>query len=103
MEGIRGAGEEVRHEADRQRFVMAMGGGEGYLEYRRRAEGVLDLTYTFVPRDERGGGLGRRLVLHVLEHARENGLEVVPTCHFVATVIAEHPEYHDLVAGRNRC
>jgi predicted GNAT family acetyltransferase len=52
-----------------------------------------------VPRQDRGSGVGRGLVLHVLDHARALGLRVVPTCGFVGTVIEENPEYRDLVAG----
>jgi predicted GNAT family acetyltransferase len=47
-------------------------------------------------------GIGRSLVLHVLDRARERGLKVVPTCGFVATVIDENPEYQDLVAAGGR-
>jgi predicted GNAT family acetyltransferase len=46
--------------------------------------------------------VGRSLVLHVLDHAREHGLRVVPTCGFVGTVIAENPEYQDLVVQGDR-
>jgi predicted GNAT family acetyltransferase len=102
--------EELRHQPDRRRFVMETPSGEAFVEYRRlprvadrAADGdheALDLYYSYVPRPERGGGVGRRLVLQVLDHAREHGLTVVPSCHFVATVIREHPAYHDLVTPR---
>jgi predicted GNAT family acetyltransferase len=93
---------EVRHQPERNRFTAAIGSSEGYVEYRRRGSDVLDLTYTFVPREARGGGVGRELVLHVLEHARREGLGVVPTCGFVRTVIEENPRFADLVAPPGR-
>jgi predicted GNAT family acetyltransferase len=89
----------LHHDPERRRFTISIAGGErtGFLDYRPLADGVWDLTYTYVPRPDRGGGIGRDLVLGVLDHAREHGLTVVPTCGFVATVIDENPEYQDLV------
>jgi uncharacterized protein len=95
---------EISHQPERNRFVIAIAGGErgGFLDYRPIGKDVWDLTYTFVPRQDRGGGVGRSLVLHVLDHAREHGLRVIPTCGFVGTVIDENPEYRDLVAHSDR-
>lgn len=94
---------EIRHQPERNRFVMAIAGDRGaFLDYRPIGDGVWDLTYTFVPRQDRGGGVGRTLVLHVLDHAREHDLRVIPTCGFVGTVIEENPEYLNLVAAGDR-
>jgi predicted GNAT family acetyltransferase len=95
---------EIQHEPDRNRFSISIAGGDrgGFLDYRPIGDGVWDLTYTFVPRQDRGGGIGRELVLGVLDVARERGLKVIPTCGFVATVIEENPQYHDLVASSGR-
>ena len=90
---------QVHHDPERRRFTIAIDGGErtGFLDYRPIGDRVWDLTYTYVPRQDRGGGIGRDLVLRVLDHAREHGLSVVPTCGFVATVIGENPDYQDLL------
>ena len=91
---------DIRHQPERNRFVMAIDGDRGaFLDYRPIGASVWDLTYTFVPRQDRGGRVGRSLVLHVLDYAREHGLRVIPTCGFVGTVIEENPEYADLVAA----
>lgn len=90
---------EIRHDAPRQRFVTEVDGHEGVLDYRRLADGTLDYRHTFVPPALRGRGVGARLVLHALDHARAQGVKIVPTCPFVERVIAEHPGYEDLVAG----
>jgi predicted GNAT family acetyltransferase len=95
---------DIRHEPERKRFTISIAGGErgGFLDYRPAGDGVWDLTYTFVPRQDRGGGIGRELVLGVLDHARAHGLKVIPTCGFVADVIDENPQYRDLVASSGR-
>ena len=93
----------VLHDVERRRFTISIDGDRsGFLDYRPIGTAVWDLTYTFVPRQDRGSGIGRSLVLHVLDRARERGLKVVPTCGFVATVIDENPEYQDLVAAGGR-
>jgi len=94
---------EFGHQPDKKRFTVAIGADRGgFLDYRPVDHGVWDLTYTFVPRQDRGSGIGRDLVLHVLAHAREHGLKVIPTCGFVADVIDDHPEFRDLVASRGQ-
>jgi predicted GNAT family acetyltransferase len=45
-----------------------------------------------------GHGLATRLARAVLDDARARGLRVVARCPFVASYIAEHPEYQDFVA-----
>jgi predicted GNAT family acetyltransferase len=94
----------VTHDVERRRFVISIAGGDrsGFLDYRPIGDDAWDLTYTYVPRQDRGGGIGRDLVLHVLDLARERGLKVVPTCGFVATVIDEHPDYQDLLLRETR-
>jgi predicted GNAT family acetyltransferase len=89
---------EVRHEAARQRFVAAISGGrEAVLQYRVAPSGVLDYYHTFVPAAARGQGVASRLAAFALDHAREHGYRVRPSCPFVARFVAAHPEYADLV------
>lgn len=91
---------DIRHDTERERFAAEVDGWEGRLDYKRLDERTLDFRHTFVPPELRGRGVGARLVLHALDYAREHGFSVVPTCPFVDRVIADHPEYRDLVAGR---
>ena len=89
---------EVRHEAARQRFVAAVHGGrEAVLEYRVAAGGILDYYHTFVPAEARGQGVASRLTSFALDHAREHGYRVRPSCPFVARFVAAHPEFADLL------
>lgn len=91
---------EIRHDPDRERFTAAVDSREATLSYRRVDDRTLDYTSTFVPPELRGQGVGERLVLHALDHAREQGQKVIPTCWFVAKMLDQHPEYRDLTAER---
>jgi len=88
---------QVVHAPEHHEFVALDATGRvGVLQYSL-ADGVIDLQHTVVQRSAGGRGVGSSLVVAALEHARAEGLRVVPTCPFVPAVIARHPEYADLV------
>jgi predicted GNAT family acetyltransferase len=83
---------------EQSRYELRLDGRLIGLAAYRRSDGRLVLTHTEVDDACSGRGLGTRLVLEVLDDARRRQLAVVPLCPFVAHVLAEHPEYGDLVA-----
>lgn len=87
---------DIRHD-EGDRFYVELDGGEGVLSYRELEKDLLDFTHTFVPPEHRNGGIGEALVLGGLDHAREHGQQVIPTCPFVQAVAENHPEYDDVV------
>jgi hypothetical protein len=87
---------DIRHEPERLRFVAALEGAEAVLEYRPAGTGILEYFHTYVPNAFRGKGVAGRLVEFALEHALEEGLEVVPTCPFVARIIEREPRFRAL-------
>lgn len=91
---------QVEHREGERRFVAQTEGGEAELSYETTPEGVLNLVHTFVPADDRGEGVGEALVKRALDHARENGLKIIPTCPFVLRWMEAHPDQADLVASR---
>jgi len=89
----------IEHDAPAHRFVDRLDAGDATLSYTRAADGTLDLQHTFVPESERGRGVGEQLVQAALAHAREQGVQVIPSCPFVQSWLDEHPDARDLVAG----
>lgn len=91
---------DVTHEEERGRFVVDLDDGEeAYLDYEVRADGTLDYAHTFVPKSHRGSGVAERMVLEALEHAREKGRKITPSCPYVRHIVEdEHPEYASLLA-----
>jgi predicted GNAT family acetyltransferase len=67
-----------------------------FLDYRRRV-GRLTLIHTEVLPAREGGGIGSRLVRHVLDDARARGERLVVACPFVRAYLARHPADLDLV------
>jgi predicted GNAT family acetyltransferase len=85
----------VNNEAE-HRFEARLGDEIAFAEYRLR-DGVMILPHTVVPEAFAGRGVASQLAKAALGYAREQGLEVVPTCPFMAGYITKHPEWHDIV------
>ena len=86
----------IDHQPEARRFVADVGGKAAYITYRELDGHLLELDHTYVPREFRGTGIASQLTVRALEHARERGWRVVPSCPFVAAYIERHPEYRDL-------
>ena len=71
----------VKHAPERNRFELDLPGGPATLSYERD-DGRLVLLHTGVPETHEGRGHGSALVQAAVDHARAEGLEVVPLCSF---------------------
>jgi|SRR5947209_19805126 len=79
------------------RFELDVDGHIAFANYRN-VDGVITITHTEVPYGLREQGIGSRLVLEMLEEIRAQKVKVRPLCSFARFVLAQHPEYADLVA-----
>lgn len=80
------------------RFETEVDGRRAISVYRLSGDQIL-LTHTEVPDELEGQGIASELTRAALDHARAEGLKVVPQCPFVQGYLEEHPEYQDLVAS----
>ena len=85
----------VLNEAAR-RFELAVDGHLAYEAFERFPGGIA-YVHTDVPPALEGRGIGSRLVKHVLDYAKAEGLKVRPDCSFVKAYIDRHPDYQDLL------
>ena len=85
----------VRDNTERHRFELDADGHVAFSNYKR-ADGVLTILHTEVPKALEGHGIGSTLARGVLDIARSQGLKVVPVCPFVKSYMDRHPEYADL-------
>jgi uncharacterized protein len=79
------------------RFELNVGGHTAFATYRN-LDGVIAITHTEVPCALRERGIGSRLVLEMLNEVRAQNLKVRPLCSFARFVIAQNPEYRDVIA-----
>jgi uncharacterized protein len=85
----------VRDNTERNRFELDADGHVAFSNYKR-ADGVLTILHTEVPKALEGRGVGSSLIRGVLDTARRQGLMVHAVCPFAKAYIERHPEYADL-------
>ena len=85
----------VRDNTERHRFELETEGHIAFSNYKR-ADGVLTILHTEVPKQLEGRGIGSALIRGVLDSAREQGLKVITVCPFAKAYVDRHPEYVDL-------
>jgi predicted GNAT family acetyltransferase len=85
----------VNNETER-RFEIRIDSDVAFAEYRLVDHGII-LPHTVVPEAFEGRGYGSALAKAALGYARDQGLQVIPLCTFMAGYIAKHAEWHDIV------
>jgi predicted GNAT family acetyltransferase len=85
----------VRDNTERHRFELDADGHVAFSDYTR-ANGVLTILHTEVPKALEGRGVGSALIRGVLDAARAEGLKVRTKCEFAKAYVDRHPEYADL-------
>jgi predicted GNAT family acetyltransferase len=87
----------IRDNTALSRYELDIESTIAFADYRRHGD-VVSITHTEVPSSLRERGIGSRLVEGVMSEARAKGFKVRPLCGFARRVIAQHPEFSDLVA-----
>jgi uncharacterized protein len=86
----------VERQPDQSRFYTEVDGWEGELVYQQIGA-VITFLHTLVADELEGQGVGSSLARAGLDYARQQGLQVVPSCPFVRGYIERHQEYAGLV------
>lgn len=87
------------HRPDAQYFEAVVDGHAAVCSYYRQGT-VVTLHHTEVPAALQGRGLAAGLVAAALDWARHEGLQVRPTCSYVAAYMQRRPETQDLLEDR---
>ena len=89
--------DEILHDKEENKFYKIVNGKEAYLRYIMLDNKTIDMIKTYVPPELRGQGLAAEVVFAGMNFAKENNLNVIPTCSYVETFIERHKEYQSLV------
>ena len=91
------AGIDIRHNAAAKRFEATIDRLLCRCDYRMHGNTMM-LVHTEVPPQLEGRGYASRLVRAAFNHARDNGLDVLPVCSYVSAWVRRHPEFDALLA-----
>lgn len=89
---------QIRNNETESRFESEVDGKLSFIEYKLAPHRII-LVHTEVPQELAGRGIAQELTKTALDHARQNKLQVVALCSYVAAYIKRHPEYSDLVSN----
>ena len=70
----------------------------GFLEYNKKAEGILEITHTEVDEEYGGKGLGKELVKAAVEEAKKNNMKIISLCPYAKKTIERTTEFKDVLA-----
>lgn len=87
----------ARNEAASRWEIFVDGELAGFAEWADRTDRVI-MAHTVIDKAFGGRGLGSKLVKFALEDLEARGAQLVPTCSFVASYVAQHPQYGHLIA-----
>jgi len=95
---------EVQHkESDGagQFYVQADGDILARMTYAQPNDKTMIIDHTEVDAALRHQKVGYKMVASAVQHARNNGLKIVPECPFVKSVFDKKQEYHDVLQQAN--
>lgn len=91
----------LRKNLDQSRYEAWVGQNlAGYADFKRNADGVVELPHTLVQPEYEGQGVGSALAEYAFNDVATLGGSVDPVCPFMATWAQRHPEYLRLVVTR---
>lgn len=85
-----------RRNDEKRRFEAELDGYVAFADFHLHGD-RLTFLHTEVPREIEGRHVGSGMIRWALDYAREQQLNVVPICPFVAAFISRNREYADLI------
>jgi predicted GNAT family acetyltransferase len=92
---------EIRfeHDVERGQFDAILGEHRALITYRSNREGKIFLVHTESDEALKNTGVTEKLVLHVFDHIRENGMRMIPVCPYIKTYLKRNSEHMDIVVS----
>jgi uncharacterized protein len=89
---------QLIEDGSKGRFAAMDNGTEaGHITYSKAGDTTLILDHTEVNDAYRGKGIGKIIVMHIVEVARKEGLRILPLCPFAKAVFDRTEEIRDVL------
>ena len=89
---------QLIEDGSKGRFAAMDNGTEaGHITYSKAGDTTLILDHTEVNDAYRGQGIGKVMVMHIVELARKEGLRILPLCPFAKSVFDRTEEIRDVL------
>lgn len=93
---------EILDDKEQSRYEVHEGGETIAIADYVKQPGIVSFTHTETFDGHKGRGHAGRMIDQALRDARDEELEVIPFCWFVASYIGAHREFLDLVPAERR-
>lgn len=93
---------QIVDDKEQSRYEARLGGETVAIADYVKQEGIVSFTHTETFAGQKGRGLAGKIVERALRDARDEGLEVMPFCSFVADYVDKHREFLELVPEDRR-
>ncbi|MFH5883952.1 GNAT family N-acetyltransferase [Halalkalibaculum sp. DA3122] len=78
-------------------FIEENGEVQAEITYSKAGDTKIIIDHTEVSDELRGENIGKRLVEHTVNYARENNLNVIPLCPFAKSIIERDKSLQDVL------
>jgi len=82
-------------------FIEKNGYAQAKITYSKLGNTQIIVDHTEVSDSFKGEGLGKKLVAHVVQHARNNNLKLIPLCPFAKAIIERDQSLQDVLKKIN--
>ncbi len=86
----------ITHDEASQRFVCEVEGHRCTVEYETKGT-VMNVYRTFVHPALRGRGIAEKLTIATVDHARQSGRTIFPSCSYTVRFFQQHPEHREVL------
>ncbi len=78
-------------------YVSVDGKQEGKMTFVFAGNDKIIIDHTEVNPGNNGKGFGKKMVIKVIEFAREKNITIIPLCPFAKSVFDKNPEFRDVL------
>jgi len=78
-------------------YVLVDGKQEGKMTFVFAGNDKIIIDHTEVNPGNNGRGFGKKMVVKVIEFAKEKNIKIIPLCPFAKSVFDKNPEFKDVL------